>query len=168
MDMLTLSSLEKEELRPVEEISVSDMIDSILPSYEVQLKTKKITVNKNKAYLIIKINYEDFYRLASNLIDNAIKYNKEGGVLTIYIDDIERSLSVSDTGIGISEADQNRIFERFYRVDKARSRSNGGTGLGLAIVKHICNYYDYKILVNSKVGQGTTFKVLFGKEVKEY
>jgi len=168
MDMLTLSSLEKEELRPVEEISVSDMIDSILPSYEVQLKTKKITVNKNKAYLIIKINYEDFYRLASNLIDNAIKYNKEGGVLTIYIDDIERSLSVSDTGIGISEADQNRIFERFYRVDKARSRANGGTGLGLAIVKHICNYYDYKILVNSKVGQGTTFKVIFGKEVKEY
>jgi two-component system phosphate regulon sensor histidine kinase PhoR len=168
VDMLTLSSLEKEELRPVEEISVSDTVRAIIPSYEVQLKSKNITINSNKAILIIKINYEDFYRLVSNLIDNAIKYNKPDGTITINIDSTERSLAVSDTGIGISQADTNRIFERFYRVDKARSRANGGTGLGLAIVKHICNYYDYKIVVDSKLGVGTTFKVLFGQEEKKY
>ena len=89
---------------------------------------------------------------------NAINYNKENGSINIKLDD---KLIISDTGIGISELDLPHIFERFYRVDKARSKDNSGTGLGLAIVKHICLNYKFKISVESKIDIGTTFTILF-------
>ena len=98
-----------------------------------------------------------------NLCDNAVKYNREGG--SVEITTGKRAghpfLSVKDTGIGIPEAQQNRVFERFYRVDKSHSRNIGGTGLGLSIVKHGAAYHDAEVILNSAEGKGTTITILF-------
>lgn len=99
------------------------------------------------------------YEMIFNLIDNAIKYNREGGKVDVEV--IGKSISVSDTGIGIPENEQGRIFERFYRVDKSRSKSLGGTGLGLSIVKHAAKYHNAKITLDSKLGIGSKFTVEF-------
>lgn len=99
--------------------------------------------------------------LLYNLVDNAIKYNKLGGRVSvnIYSKDSWAIIKVSDTGIGIPSEDQTRIFERFYRVDKSRSKKVGGTGLGLSIVKHIVEFHDGKIHLSSVEGEGTTIEV---------
>jgi signal transduction histidine kinase len=94
-----------------------------------------------------------------NLLDNAVKYTNEGGKITIDVfekDDFVQ-VDITDTGIGIPEEDLPRIFERFYRVDKARSRQLGGTGLGLSIVKHIVLAHGGKVWAKSKLGIGSTF-----------
>ena len=98
-----------------------------------------------------------------NLVDNAVKYNTDGGTIALTVDvmDGRPRISVSDTGIGIPDEEQERIFERFYRVDKSHSRRIGGTGLGLSIVKHIALALSADISVNSCVGQGTTMTVTF-------
>jgi two-component system phosphate regulon sensor histidine kinase PhoR len=98
-------------------------------------------------------------QILSNLLDNAIKYTEAGGSITLRIGGDDRSLrvEVADTGVGIPERDLSRIFERFYRVDKARSRSQGGTGLGLAIVKHLVQGLGGEIQVESALGRGSTF-----------
>jgi len=95
--------------------------------------------------------------LISNLVSNAIKYNQQKGKVKITIQ--KPFFVISDTGIGIPYSEQSRIFERFYRVDKAKSKELGGTGLGLAIVKHVVNNYDLTIELQSKEKEGTTFKV---------
>ena len=104
-----------------------------------------------------------------NLIDNAIKYNHNNGAVYIALKNRNDSvvLTVEDTGIGIPEEDQYRIFERFYRVDKSHSREIGGTGLGLSIVKHACQILHAKIRVDSTLGDGSTFTVTFLKDVPE-
>ena len=97
----------------------------------------------------------------SNLVENAIKYNKEEGWVHVSLDADHKFcyIKVSDSGIGIPEEFQSRIFERFYRVDKARSRETGGTGLGLAITRNIIQMHQGAIKVKSKEGEGTTFTV---------
>ena len=101
-----------------------------------------------------------------NLIENAIKYNREQGSVEVIVQSSvnEAVLRVRDTGIGIPPEDQKRIFERFYRVDKSRSKEIGGTGLGLSIVKHAALIHNAKIDLKSKVGKGTEFTVIFPKE----
>jgi two-component system phosphate regulon sensor histidine kinase PhoR len=96
-----------------------------------------------------------------NLLDNAIKYSEPGGRIELIVSDSPTGvrIDVTDTGIGIPEADRARIFERFYRVEKARSRDLGGTGLGLAIVKHLVQAQDGEVSVSSREGQGSTFTV---------
>jgi two-component system phosphate regulon sensor histidine kinase PhoR len=160
-DMLSLSSLEKEALRPIEEIYLPSALDSIIAELSIQALSKKVEIKTSYESLTIKMNPDDFDRMVRNLIDNGIKYNKDGGKLFISVKKEERTLSIEDTGIGIDEKDQARVFERFYRVDKARSRRNGGTGLGLAIVKHICNYYDLEIKLDSEPGRGSKFTIHF-------
>src|SRR5699024_10364429 len=98
-----------------------------------------------------------------NLIANSINYTGEGGKIDISIELTEYNvyISISDTGIGIPQESVPRVFERFYRVDKARSRNSGGTGLGLAIVKHLVDSHQGDIKVNSIEGEGTTFTVIF-------
>ena len=100
-----------------------------------------------------------------NLLDNAIKYTKAGGVVTISAMPKDKyvQIDVSDTGIGIPEEEISRIFERFYRVDKARSRELGGTGLGLSIVKHIVQAHGGEVWVKSLVGHGSTFSFIIPK-----
>ena len=101
--------------------------------------------------------------LIYNLCDNGIRYNTEGGEVQV---DVHREqeqviLTVQDTGIGIPKEHQERIFERFYRVDKSRSKSTGGTGLGLAIVKHVVVRHHAQLKLESQPGKGTTIRVLF-------
>lgn len=102
-----------------------------------------------------------------NLVDNAIKYNKENGKIVVFVGSTNAGaeVSVKDSGIGIAEEEQDRIFERFYRVDKSHSKTVGGTGLGLSIVKHIAIACNAKITVKSRLGEGTTISVLFPKEI---
>lgn len=162
-DMLTLSSLERQALRPIEEIHVSSQIDMILDYMKIQAEEKHIIVTKHYEDLIVKMNPDDFYLVIKNIVENAIRYNNENGKIEIVVSIDERSISIQDTGIGISEQNLSRIFERFFRVDKARSRHEGGTGLGLAIVKHVCNYYDLNIKVESELGKGSIFVIEFPK-----
>ena len=100
--------------------------------------------------------------LVQNLCENAVRYNRLGGIVTVTVGRAKSrvSLSVADTGIGIAKEDQTRVFERFYRVDKSRSRETGGTGLGLSIVKHIVEYHGGEIILESERGRGTTVTVL--------
>lgn len=102
-----------------------------------------------------------------NLCDNGIKYNREGGSVTVEVTDNtnEVVLSVSDTGIGIPPEDKERIFERFYRVDKSHSKEKGGTGLGLSIVKHAARLHNAQITVDSAVNEGTAIIVRFPKKL---
>ena len=123
----------------------------------VQISGESIRMKANRSLM-----YEMFY----NLIDNAIKYNKPGGA--VHVDIINRDnqikINVADTGIGIPKEAQSRVFERFYRVDKSRSKKTGGTGLGLAIVKHIVMVHDGKIELQSRQDKGTTVVVLFSSD----
>jgi two-component system, OmpR family, phosphate regulon sensor histidine kinase PhoR len=161
MDMLALSSLENENLRPVEKINVSRGIDELLSLHDAEIQKKHLTVKKDRNDLFISINADDFNKLFDNLITNAIKYNKDGGLIEVAIDEKKRTVAIKDNGIGIAKENQSRIFERFYRVDKARSRAEMGTGLGLAIVKYVCSYYGITIDVDSSLGVGSTFTLTF-------
>ena len=100
-------------------------------------------------------------QVMDNLVDNAIKYTPNGGRITVRWGATADTVSfeVEDTGVGIPDADVNRVFERFYRVDKARDRAQGSTGLGLSIVKHLVQAMRGQVRVNSKLGKGTTFRV---------
>ena len=119
---------------------------------EVQGDSAEIRGNRN---LIDELIY--------NLCSNAVRYNKKGGKVTIMtgMENGHPTLTVKDTGIGIPKEAQKRVFERFYRVDKSRSKSTGGTGLGLAIVKHIVAQHEAQISLESEEGVGTTIKVVF-------
>lgn len=161
-DMLELSSLENEMLRPITLINIKGTLKEIITSLEVETEKRGLKILfANEDDFDIRMNKDDFERLFKNLIENAIIYNKPNGCITINIDRNKRSVSIKDEGIGIKEEDISRIFERFYRVDKARSRRESGTGLGLAIVKHICEYYDYKITVQSTINIGSIFTIKF-------
>ena len=161
-DMLELSSLENEMLRPITLINIKGTLKEIITSLEVETEKRGLKILfANDEDFDIRMNKDDFERLFKNLIENAIIYNKPNGCITINIDRKKRSVSIKDEGIGIKEEDISRIFERFYRVDKARSRRESGTGLGLAIVKHICEYYDYKITVQSTINIGSIFTIKF-------
>jgi len=111
---------------------------------------------------MLSANPDRMFEVVLNLVDNAIKYNRPGGKVGVDISetDSEVTLRVADTGVGIPEESKERIFERFYRVDKSRSRREGGTGLGLAIVKHITELYKGHITLDSKLGEGTTVTVV--------
>ena len=100
-------------------------------------------------------------QILNNLIDNAFKYTPAGGTITLsgFLADEDVVIVVTDTGIGIDPIHHDRLFERFYRVDKARSRELGGTGLGLAIVKHLCHVMDGNVELESTPGEGSTFRV---------
>ena len=104
-----------------------------------------------------------------NLCDNAVKYNRAGGSVTVSVEPVEHEtvLTVADTGIGIPDQDRDRVFERFYRVDKSHSRQIGGTGLGLSIVKHAAALHDARIDLDSALGKGTTIRIRFPKEQKQ-
>jgi len=105
--------------------------------------------------------HADLEAVVKNLVSNAVKYNREGGHVDVRLrtEDAARVLTVTDTGIGIRQQDLPRIFERFYRVDTARSRATGGTGLGLSIVRHAVERHGGSVQVESSLGEGTTFTV---------
>lgn len=160
-EMLELAYLETNEKTEISSVNLKDIVIETITKFEYQIKEKNIAINANVIDTYVYINLNDAYYLVSNLVENAIKYNKINGVINISL--TESELIVKDSGIGISENEVNRIFERFYRVDKARSKALGGTGLGLSIVKHIVNKYHYDIKVDSILNIGSTFKIIFKK-----
>lgn len=160
-EMLELSRLERQKTEEKKTLSLAKNVDEILLSFKVLLESKNIKVIKKYSDFEVEITNSDLYHLLRNLIDNSIKYNKENGKVYIEIDSEHRLFKIQDTGIGIAKEHFDRIFERFYRVDKAKSKESGGTGLGLAIVKHICINNGLKIAVDSILGEGTTFLVKF-------
>lgn len=162
-DLLILSELEEKEIKLEEEkVEVKSLLENILKIFEQKIKEKnlKAELMVEDDLPLIKGDAFKLEQLFMNIIDNAINYTEEGKI-TISIKKGDRNLSVEiqDTGIGIPEEHAPRIFERFYVVDKSRSRELGGTGLGLSIVKHIALLHGGKVEVESKVGQGTKFKV---------
>lgn len=163
-DMLNISKLENSsatQLHPVE-VNVKDVAKEVIDDLKIQAENKKITV-KITGEGTISAEKEHIYELMKNLAENAIRYNNDGGNVEIKIEKRAEGvrLIVKDDGIGIDPEHQSRIFERFYRVDKSRSRSTGGTGLGLSIVKHIADLYGATISLTSKLGVGTTVRVDF-------
>ena len=162
-DLDSIARLESGEFKLHKEIfNLVKVIEEVIEYQELQARQKSIKIgfegNFNKP---IKVNADKklIMEVLSNLISNSIKYGKDGGKTTISIIDNGKIIliDITDNGIGIEESNLPRIFERFYRVDKSRSRESGGTGLGLAIVKHTIQAHHQTITVRSKNGQGSTF-----------
>ena len=165
-DMLKLSKLENGEdidmiHSPVDVKAVADEVALELAS---ELKKKNITLEVKGAGTVLADN-KKIFEVVENLCSNAIHYNVENGKITVEIseDKKETKIIVADTGIGIEKENIPRLCERFYRVDKSRSKKTGGTGLGLAIVKHICALYNAELSIESEIGIGTTISIVFRK-----
>ena len=167
-DIMKISGLESEEAFSREEIKLKELIKDILRAQRNLIDEKNIAVSLEGDGLVFE-NKTMMWELFANIINNGLKYNKDGGKLDIKISEDEKNYEVSivDTGIGIPSKDLARIFERFYRVDKSRSRKIGGTGLGLSIVKHVLQSIDGKLEISSKLGMGTSFKVILRKDRME-
>lgn len=163
-DILILSNIENIHKMESEYFNPGDVIENVLDMVKSQAYKKSIIIKYNDCFNSEILGSKDkFHQLAVNLIENAIKYSNENGVVKIDLTLEEQYFvfKVKDNGIGIPKNDIPRIFERFYRVDK--SRSTRGTGLGLAIVKHIVKLFNGEISVKSKVGRGSTFTVKIKK-----
>jgi two-component system phosphate regulon sensor histidine kinase PhoR len=165
-DLLTLSSIESKEtiMRP-KPVCLVHSIRGVLNIFSPQISEKMLQVefiHPPKVSLVF-VDEDLVGQVLINLLDNAIKYTPQGGKVFIRCREENSRLiiTVTDTGMGIPHESIPRVFERFYRVDKARSRDQGGTGLGLAIVKHIVESHGGDVFVNSQVGEGSTFGVSF-------
>ncbi len=166
-DIINLSNLdERAHIENPELVDLSAVTEEAICILEKAAKERNVQIFFSRQPIFVKGNSTLIGELVYNLLDNAIKYNKENGKITVFVgettDGIE--LSVRDTGIGIPQKDTERIFERFYRVDKSHSKKVGGTGLGLSIVKHVCACHNATINVKSIVGKGTTINVVFPKD----
>ena len=165
-DMLKLSKLENgEETELVlADVNLRETTEEVLAELSTKLAEKNITATVTGNATVVA-DSKKIFELVENLCSNAINYNKDNGKITVSIveetDGVE--LKVSDTGIGIEKENIPRLCERFYRVDKSRSKKTGGTGLGLAIVKHICALYKAELSIESDIGVGTTITIVFNK-----
>ncbi|MFP3090238.1 ATP-binding protein [Treponema sp. TIM-1] len=163
-DILKLSELENFLVPPEEEnCSLWEIAAECIESLTPLAKEKNLHFELTGEDAIVRGDRGLLEQLVRNLCDNGVRYNREGGSVRVSItaESGVPSVTVADTGIGIPPEHQNRIFERFYRVDKSRSKASGGTGLGLAIVKHIAEKYRAEITVTSVVGEGTAITVTF-------
>lgn len=162
MDMLKLSEVENQDNIEIrEKIALTPLVNDVIESLTVFIEKKQIKINLDIGLEFYEFNPDNLYQLLKNIIENAIKYSFDNSEIWINIkeDQGQLMISVKDVGIGIAKEEQARIFERFYRVDKARSRESGGTGLGLSIVKHIVNQVGGYIQVESQVNKGTTISI---------
>ena len=163
-DLLQLSNLDyKKTVWKKEEVSINKLLDDILLKLEFAFKDKnhKLELNMEEDLPNIVIDKDGIEQVILNIISNAIKYTEENGTIEISLINENNfvNIKVKDNGIGIPEEDQKRIFERFYRVEKGRSRELGGTGLGLSIAKQIIEAYQGEITLNSTIGEGTTVEI---------
>lgn len=166
LDLLSLARIESgEELFDFKFISISEVaqacIERHLPRAEAKEQVIEIVPPEDDDAVVIWADEEALEQILDNLLDNAVKYTPHGGRVSVRwrCEGKQVCLEVADTGIGIPESDLPRIFERFYRVDKARSREMGGTGLGLSIVKHLTQAMHGTVRAASRPGQGTTFTI---------
>ncbi|HEN6732088.1 TPA: PAS domain-containing protein [Streptococcus agalactiae] len=165
-DIINLSHLDEQEKLPQETVNLYDLTQKVLEGLQAKADKKHIQINFNGEEAILRGNPVLLNSLVYNLYDNAITYNHEKGQVNVTLKNSPDTitLEVSDTGLGIAEKDKKRIFERFYRVDKSRSKIVGGTGLGLSIVKSALDFHNGSIKVDSHLGQGTTMTVLLHKQ----
>ena len=171
-DILSISKLESgNDEVATERIRLDKKACDVCDMLSIHAQEKEVTLNYhlNSEPVFIIGNPDRVEQLLINLTENAIKYNKPGGSVTVQVfkSAEEANITISDTGIGIAEENLPRLFERFYRVDKGRSRQMGGTGLGLAIVKHIVRSMNGEIEVHSKLGEGTEFLITLPLAPKE-
>lgn len=169
-DLLTLSKIESDDKElNFEKINVDLILRGVIESLSKKAKLKKIkfkTIKKHKK-LVINADQDSIIQVFTNLIDNSINYSKENTLITITFDKSKihdksfLKICVADEGDGIEKKHLNRITQRFYRVDKDRSRQQGGTGLGLAIVKHIIQRHQGELKIKSQIGKGSTFSSFF-------
>ena len=161
-DIIQLSQLEEYDFKPIIDSSdITSVAKDCADALFVEAQKRNITINVDGEPSFVKGSKSLLEELVYNLVDNAIRYNVENGSVDISIKEREECtvLTVRDTGIGIPEKYQSRIFERFFRVDKSRSKATGGTGLGLAIVKHTVEYLGGTLKLESKENEGTTITV---------
>ena len=169
-DLLTLSKIESDDKElNFEKINVDLILRGVIESLSKKAKLKKIkfkTIKKHKK-LLINADQDSIIQVFTNLIDNSINYSKENTLITITFDKSKihdksfLKICVADEGDGIEKKHLNRITQRFYRVDKDRSRQQGGTGLGLAIVTHIIQRHQGELKIKSQIGKGSTFSSFF-------
>lgn len=166
-DILKISQLESNQVpKDLEDVDMYEICRDCVENLDILSEKYSVSITLKGQTAVIKGNRDMLHELIYNLCDNGIRYNRPGGkvFVTVY-SPVERdgvngvSIKVEDNGIGIDEKHLSRIFERFYRVDKSRSKLTGGTGLGLAIVKHICEQYSGNVDISSKLGKGTTITI---------
>ena len=167
-DLEVISRLEtdKQEL-DFQQFNIVDLVQEVFDAFELKSSLMNITLeqnNESQSEFVIG-DKDKIQQVFMNLISNSIKYGRKGGTTKVQFFDMEKNMliEISDNGIGIDEDSLNRLFERFYRVDKNRSREVGGTGLGLAIVKHIVEAHKQTINVRSTLGIGSTFSFILEK-----
>lgn len=163
-DIIKLSELDDSDLQlEFEEVDLQKEAKACVSNMQVHAEKNDVSISVKGSSAKLQANKMLIEELLYNLCSNAVRYNKKGGSVAIItgIENGHAVLVVKDTGIGIPKESQERVFERFYRVDKSRSKSTGGTGLGLAIVKHIVAQHEAQIFLESEVGKGTEIKVIF-------
>lgn len=163
-DIMRLSELEEtNDKKMFVKFNLTEIIDDVCEQLKFQAKKMMVSIIKPREDYYITANKQMIFEILYNLIDNGIKYNKPNGTVNISIvitdTDNKVRINVEDNGIGIDKSHHSRIFERFYRVDKSRSKKNGGTGLGLSIVKHIAAYHGGNVSFESESGKGTKVTV---------
>lgn len=162
-DLVSISRLESGEFKlELEDFNIVKLVEDVFESHEMLAKQFRVKLDFDSNYskpIPVSADRNRITEVLNNLIVNSIKYGKENGKTVVgFVDTGDNILvDITDNGIGIAEEDLPRIFERFYRVDKSRSRDSGGTGLGLAIVKHIIQAHNQAINVRSGLGKGTSF-----------
>lgn len=163
-DIMRLSKIEeKVNLEENSNLNLKEIAEYVVSVLKTKAESSNVKVNLKAENVFMKANKNYINELLYNLVDNSIKYNKNNGSVEVEINSTDNyaTIKVKDTGVGIAEEHQGRIFERFYRVDKSRSKDTGGTGLGLSIVKHIAELYDGIIDIKSKEYKGTEITIKF-------
>ncbi len=169
-DIIRLSQLDEGCDMPFENVDLYEVASDVAAGLADTAAVKDIEVILKGETVRVKSVRRLLTEIIFNLCDNAIKYNKNGGTVEVFISRKENCavISVKDSGIGIPPEHQTRIFERFYRVDKSRSKESGGTGLGLSIVKHAVQYLNGKIDLQSSPGEGTIIQITFQEKIKDF
>ena len=162
-DILRLSRLDEGADMPREDVDILDIAEEIAEYMQIDAKEKQVSISVFGEHCTVRGVREMIFEIVQNLCSNAVKYNVPGGEvdISVYKQDERVVLTVADTGIGIPQEDKDRVFERFYRVDKSHSRASGGTGLGLSIVKHAARCLNAELTLDSTPGKGTTVKCVF-------
>jgi two-component system phosphate regulon sensor histidine kinase PhoR len=142
---------------------MAGVIEEVCKALEPSASARGISIRTDVEPIRFVADMEQMTQLVRNLVDNSIQYGIDGGFVDIRLHSADGGfrLEVEDNGIGIPKGDQTRVFERFYRVDKARSKTTGGTGLGLSIVKHICLIHQATLRLESELGKGTVISIFF-------
>lgn len=163
-DIIKLSELDYEDMEfDFEQVDLYSAAENCLNMMDVSAGKQEVSLKLEGEHCMVVANRGLMEELLYNLCGNAVRYNNRGGSVTVTVKPINGKvmLSVKDTGIGIPKEHQERVFERFYRVDKSRSKQSGGTGLGLAIVKHIVAQHNAEMTLESQPGKGTEIRILF-------